>query len=909
MSEKKSRRKFGPRPALLGYIPHLFIASLLYFVVSVIFLSSQNEDFLQAFLTSLVVYVILGGIFFFIAPLLRGSEKATENGAGNLPGEILFGSPPKQSPENENKADALIRAQDKLRRDARIKALRFDARNMHDRVLRVGAIISIALVVFWAFMQTGYGLSPVELYFIPWYAIAALWFLQIVLFPKWATYTSFLTFIGMRIALIVFGSQIIMLLPNFIMLPIFYLLMMFFMFGSIMLPNLMRIKYNKPGEGGWEIAPGSVRGQFGAQSVIETQVDRFVRFVTGQSKHEPITGMVLSGPPGTGKTLYAKQIATTLGLPFVNADAADLNPPFAGMAPIMLAYVFGKIDALARPYGGCVVFIDEGDTLFGARGGMKPGERSIPRPVDEWDFLYNNNSCMGFDTPEVRTRQWNEQQMNAFAAQAQENKFMMPGNMGGGGGGAIDSFLTKMSGTGSAPLGEKIYRRTVNDLLSAFFVPVKISNKILRLPPAKVRKANILWITATNRFFMFDPAMIRPHRFDIVVEFVMPDEDERADIAEFYFRKQIRLGFYREEMLERVKEFAQATPNTSPAEEEQIIEEAVDVRVQHVAELRRVKHSVDNGNFDTLPESDRKFWLRFKDTVYDANGKEIPEWDDEHVTWHALMETRSSINFGRANPGAANETTRRKVAFHEFGHFIALRAFNGNRIKPTLLTVIPRRGSLGMVAHIPHDTREQHPQEYYEGLVRMSVASWVAERFFFGQNLPGVSGDLEQATNISVLMHGTWGMSHFECTPKEEKYYQKIGDALISAPQVSMFAPPQAKDLLTSVLGSADGRKNVAITIGMAAVDAYRLISSNKEIFVEVIPEFLRLDEFSGGKLEELWERLGKELVSMSNMEKIEAEALPRRGFAAANSFYGGTDAEGNDIYEQVLRLVNEAQS
>lgn len=908
MSNENSGRKSSSRSARLAYLPHMIIFSLLYFVFAITYSRAQHVAFVPAFSISLMVFALLSAAFFFVAPFLRRLDRATPD---SLPAKILFGSPSKTAGD-ANKDDEMIQAQEKIRREARIKALEFDARSMQDRVLRVGAILSIALVLFWVIMNSAFELSPSELYMIPWPAIAALWFFQIVLFPKWMTYTSFLTFIGMRIALIAFGPSILMLLPNFIMLPIFYLLMMVFMFGSIMLPNLMRIKYNKPGEGGWEVAKGSVRGQFGAQSVIETQVDRFVRYVTGQSKHEPITGMVLSGPPGTGKTLYAKQIATTLGLPFINADAADLNPPFAGMAPIMLAYVFWKIDALANQYKGCVVFIDEGDTLFGARSGMKmPGGRNT-RPLDEWDFLYKNNSCMSFDVPWVRTRQWNEQQMAAFVQQAStgngKDLFMMPGNMGGGGG-AIDSFLTKMSGTGSASLAEKSFRRMVNDLLSAFFVPVKMHDKILRLSPAKVQKAHILWVTATNRFWMFDPAMIRPHRFDIVVEFVMPDEDERADIAGYYFRKQQRLGFYQEGVLGRVREFAQSTPNTSPAEIEQIIEEAVDVRVQHVAELRRIKHSVDNGNLDTLSKPDQKFWLRFKDTVYAADGKEIAGWDDERVDWHALMETRSTINFGRADPGASNETTRRRVAFHELGHFVALKAFNGNRIKPTLLTVIPRRGSLGMVAHVPYDTREQHPQEYYEGLVRTSVASWVTERFFFGQNLPGVSGDLETATNIAVLMHGKFGMPHFECTPQKQRYYQEMGSPLISAPQISMFEAPQAKDLFASVLGSPEGRRGVAITLGMAAEDAYREIRRNKGIFLKYIPELLALDEFSGGKLEDLWKRFDDELTFLNDMSDGDKKVEPKRAFAARNSFYGETDAEGADVYEEVLRLVNEAQS
>ena len=896
----------------LKYLPYVVGPTLLYFVIAMVWLSSQKMELTSAFLGSLAVFLVMTGIFFWLAPLLRGIEAKPANDGVK---KLLFGtssaaSSGSPSPDGDGEKDeADERAA--YRQKARIEALKRDARKMQDTVLQMGARLSVGLVLYAGIMRVAFGLTPKEVFFIPWTAIAVLWFVQLVFLGRSMTLLSFLVFAGVRFGFQTFGPGILTILPNFIMLPFFYLLMMFFMFGSIMIPNLMQIKYHRPGDANWERPKGSTRGQFIARGMVETQLDRFVRYSKGISDRKPTRGMIFEGPPGTGKTLLAMESASELDLPFVQADASAFNAPFMGFGQLIPLIVRNRTEALAKEYGGAWFFIDEGDMLFGARSGMQQ-PNSYTREVDEWDMLDVNHGCQVYDVPHVRTRQWNEQQIEAARKApphgGKDGIFMMPG-AGGGGAAAMAPFLTWMSGADSAPMMERLRIQKINALLNALFIPVVLGGKVLRLPPGKPQHFNIMFVTATNRFFMFDPAMVRPGRFGIVVQFVIPDVAERADIYEHYAKISHKKGYFHPDLIipERIQEFAQATPNASPAEIEQMTEEAVDIRVQHVAQLRRLKRHVDDGTITKLPEEDQKFWLRSKENVYDAHGKEITGWDDERVDWQALMETRSAISFGRANPGASNETTRRKVAFHEFGHFLALNAFNGTRIKPTLMSIIPRRGSLGMVVHVPYDTREQYPQEYYEGLVRTSVASWVTERFFFGQNMPGVSGDLENATKIAVLMVGRFGMPNFTCTKADQKYYADIGEELISEPEMNMLSP-QASALAVSVLKNPAKQQAVATIIGMAAIDAYRLIRRNKELFLEVIPEFLNLDEFSGGNLERLWKKLDQELVTLGQMSKKDQQARPKEAFASLNSFYGQLGAEGSKIYDQVVEQMAEVR-
>ncbi len=879
----------------------MVVGSVLYFVFSIGSLLFLKTPVVYAVLVPLVFFLLMSGVIFFLAPALWKVENEDSSG---LLKTTLFGKSSSQNEEEKPNEEDVGDKQKEYRHQMWVEGLKREAVKKHDSLIRIFAVMSVATFLFGVVMNSVFGLDVTAIFYIPLWAVAVIWYLQIAIFPKWLTYTSFCTVLIIRVAVEFMGLEILGLLPNFIMLPVFYLLMMFFMYGSIMLPNLAQIKYFRPGEGSWEVQKGSTRGQFGARGMVETQIDRFVRYAKGLSNRKPSRGMVFTGPPGTGKTLLANEIASGLGLPFVQADASAFNAPFMGFGQLIPLIVRARTESLAREFGGAIVFIDEGEILFGARSGMQQPNQ-YQREVDLYDIL-DESGTLTYDNPEIRTRKWNERQMTLAAQKApylegKHSVFMMPGGAGGGNSG-IFPFLTWMSGTNSAPLAQRMLRSTINTLLDALFIPVTLRGKVLRLSPAKPIESNVMFITATNRFWMFDPAMTRPGRFSITVEFILPDEDERADIAGYYLKRWHKNGYYKDDLItpERIREFAQAIPNSSPAEIEQMIQEAVDIRVQFVAELRRVKRYVDEGKLNSLLENDRKFWARFKNLVYDADSQEVLGWDDERVDWLALMETKSSISFGRANRNAVSETTRRKVSVHEFAHFIALKSFNGTRIKPTLLTVVPRRGSLGMVTHIPHDTKEQNPLEFYAGLIRTSEASWVAEHYFFGQNLPGVTGDLRNATNIACLMIGKFGMPLFDCTEEEKEYYTKIGEILISEPDPDMFNP-MATTLLESVLKNPASRRSVAIALGMAAIDAYRLIRRNENVFLEVIPEFLALDEFSGNRLTELWQRLDQELVPLNEMNAAEKKALPINGFAVKNPFYDKLKPEGEKVYQQIV--------
>ncbi|KAK4133033.1 AAA-domain-containing protein [Trichocladium antarcticum] len=116
-------------------------------------------------------------------------------------------------------------------------------------------------------------------------------------------------------------------------------------------------------------------------------------FSYGVLKTERIQGCLLYGPPGTGKTLLAKAIAKESGANMLEVSAASINSMWRGQSEKNVRALF----SLARKLAPAVIFLDEADSLLGARssgggGGGGSGRGSghretITQFLREWDGL------------------------------------------------------------------------------------------------------------------------------------------------------------------------------------------------------------------------------------------------------------------------------------------------------------------------------------------------------------------------------------------------------------------------------------------------------------------------------------------------------------------------------------------
>ncbi|CAL0334216.1 unnamed protein product [Lupinus luteus] len=100
----------------------------------------------------------------------------------------------------------------------------------------------------------------------------------------------------------------------------------------------------------------------------------------------PCKGILLFGPPGTGKTLLAKALATEAGANFLSITGSNLTSKWFGDAEKLTKALFSFASKLAP----VIIFVDEVDSLLGARGGALEHEatrRMRNEFMAAWDGL------------------------------------------------------------------------------------------------------------------------------------------------------------------------------------------------------------------------------------------------------------------------------------------------------------------------------------------------------------------------------------------------------------------------------------------------------------------------------------------------------------------------------------------
>lgn len=149
------------------------------------------------------------------------------------------------------------------------------------------------------------------------------------------------------------------------------------------------------------VPPGEIGIKFedvGALEEVKQALDELVilpmrrpELFTHGNLLRPCKGILLFGPPGTGKTLLAKALATEAGANFISITGSTLTSKWFGDAEKLTKALFSFASKLAP----VIVFVDEIDSLLGARGGAFEHEatrRMRNEFMAAWDGLRSKDS-------------------------------------------------------------------------------------------------------------------------------------------------------------------------------------------------------------------------------------------------------------------------------------------------------------------------------------------------------------------------------------------------------------------------------------------------------------------------------------------------------------------------------------
>jgi ATP-dependent Zn protease len=350
------------------------------------------------------------------------------------------------------------------------------------------------------------------------------------------------------------------------------------------------------------------------------------------------------------------------------------------------------------------------------------------------------------------------------------------GGLGGRGGegiaGVVNELLIQLQSFDQPRAATRVVGALI-DAVNAWLPPPRQLRKPLTTAP------NVLVIGATNRAEDLDPALVRPGRFDRSIYFDLPTRAGRREIIDYYLEKKRHEPVL--DAPDRRDALAALTFGHSPVMIEHLLDEAL------VWALRR--------------------------------GADQLSWDD-------IQQAKMTESIGVAQGAAYVEAERLRIATHESGHAcVAWLVGSGRRLD--VLSIIKRKGALGLLAHSDTEERFLQTRSELTALIQIALGGMAAEEIFFGEPSSGAASDLRAATDAACHMVGSYGMVH----------------SLISyeALETTGYA-----NLVSKVLTSDEGRTEVDRILTEARAEVGRVLRAHRQVVEALRDALLERDELVG---------------------------------------------------------------
>jgi cell division protease FtsH len=234
-----------------------------------------------------------------------------------------------------------------------------------------------------------------------------------------------------------------------------------------------------------------------------------------------------------------------------------------------------------------------------------------------------------------------------------------------------------------------------------------INQFLAEMDGLRLNENNIILLGATNATEeMLDPAILRAGRFERKIYVTRPNLTERKLLFDFYLKRVKTADDVNSEIL------ARKTLWFSPADIDNMVREG-----------------------GMLALRDKREVINFRD----------------------LSQAYDRILYGEKSNTLLSDKEKEWVSYHESGHAIIAYLLHPTNdvIKAT---IIPHKGSLGFVAPRPKEEINIRSKEWYLAEIKVSVASYAAEKIKFGTTGSGVSADFQNALSIARQMVWNWGM-------------------------------------------------------------------------------------------------------------------------------------------------------
>jgi cell division protease FtsH len=353
----------------------------------------------------------------------------------------------------------------------------------------------------------------------------------------------------------------------------------------------------------------------------------------------------------------------------------------------------------------------------------------------------------------------------------------------GGGGGMVNELLIQMQSFDQPPWRDRMKAKFIT-FINGYLPPDR------QFTAMKAEYHNILLIAATNRGDSLDPALLRPGRFDRRLYFDAPTKQERRDLIDFFLARK--------------------------AHHEQLDEETNRERIAHETfgyTPVMIEHLFDEALLVSLREGRKR--MSFAD----------------------VMEAKFTEEIGTKQPTVYTDTDRDAVATHEAGHAtVAYLLGKGRRLE--VLSIIKRRGSLGLLAHSDEEERLTRTKSEIESGIAIALGGLVAEELCLGESGTGPGADLAHATSLAAQMVGSFGMAGSLIS------YEAVADG-----------PLSRSNLVGKVLANLETKQRVEDILEAQRERVREVLAANRDVHVALRDALIERDELVRDEILEVIEK------------------------------------------------------